>query len=140
MQAYSRLIGIDVGTKKVGIAQTDLLKTIATPVGTYPPDKAIGKLSEIAQQHKVERFVVGWPLSPLGEEGAATRMVQAFIEKLQKRFPEIPVTKIDEQFTSKKAIQYMIEAGVPRKKRRDKTRVDKIAAAIILQQYLDLNT
>lgn len=139
MQAYSRLIGIDVGTKKVGIAQTDLLKTIATPVGTYPPDEVIGKLSEIAQQHKIERFVVGWPLSPRGGEGAATKMVQDFIEKLQKRFPDIPVTKIDEQFTSKKALQYMIEAGVPQKKRRDKTRVDKIAAAIILQQYLDLN-
>ncbi|MEX2363362.1 MAG: Holliday junction resolvase RuvX, partial [Balneolaceae bacterium] len=100
MQHYSRLIGIDVGTKRVGIAQTDLLKTIASPVGTYSPDQALTELGKIIENAPVDKFVVGWPLAPNGEEGSATQMAQDFIDKLQQLFPNIEVAKVDERFTS----------------------------------------
>ena len=139
MQEYSRLIGIDVGTKRVGIAQTDLLKTIASPVGTFSPDEAVIKISEIVKSNRVDKFVIGWPLTPKGEEGSSTQMVEDFILILNRSFPDIPVTKIDERFSSNRAREIMIEAGVPKKKRRNKKKVDQIAAAVILQSYLDSN-
>lgn len=137
MQEYSRLVGIDVGKKRTGIAQTDLLKTIATPVGTFPPDEVFSALQHIAAQSKVEKFIVGWPLTPDGQEGTATDMVQAFIVKLKEAFPDIPVVKVDERNTSNRAMELMVDARVPKKKRRQKGRVDKIAAAVILQNYLE---
>lgn len=139
MQNYARLIGIDVGTKRVGIAQTDLLKTIASPVGTFPPDDVLNELIRIAEKSPVEGFVIGWPLDPRGNEGAATDMVNKFIAKLEKQFPGIPIHKIDERFTSNNARQVMLESGISKKKRREKERVDRIAAALILQSYLDTN-
>lgn len=140
MQEYARLIGIDVGKKRVGIAQTDLLKTIASPVGTFPPDQVMGKIKQIADKAPVEKIVVGWPLSLSGEEGEATQMVTNFIKKLRHSFPNIEIAKVDERYTSTQARGLMIEAGIPKKKRQEKGRVDRIAAAIILQNYLDSNS
>lgn len=137
MQEYARLVGIDVGKKRVGIAQTDLLKTIASPVGTYSPDEVFSVISTIVKENNVERFIVGWPLTPNGDEGPATQMVEKFINKLSGVYPEIPIEKVDERYTSKKAVESMVQAGVPKKKRREKERVDRIAAALILQNYLD---
>lgn len=137
MGGYSRLIGIDVGKKRVGLAQTDLLKTIASPVGTYSPQDVILHIREIIKQAPVDKFIVGWPLTPKGDEGLATIMVTDFITTLEQAFPDILIEKVDERYTSNKAMQAMIAAGVPKKKRREKERVDKIAAALILQQYLD---
>lgn len=139
MQQYARLIGIDVGKKRIGVAQTDLLKTIATPVGTFAPDKVLSEIRKIIDQAKVEKFVVGWPLNPAGEEGPATQMVQKFLKRLNRTFPEIEIVKVDERYTSNKARHLMIEAGIPKQKRQEKGRVDRIAAAIILQHYLDSN-
>lgn len=140
MQEYARLIGIDVGKKRVGIAQTDLLKTIASPVGTFSPEEALNEIEKIIKNAPVEKFVVGWPLSLKGEEGSATQMVNDFIKKLRHSFPNIDISKIDERYTSNQALSLMIEAGVPKKKRQEKGRVDRIAAAIILQNYLDSNS
>lgn len=137
MQEYSRLVGIDVGKKRTGIAQTDLLKTIASPVGTFPPNKVLSALENILSQAKIDKFIVGWPLMPNGEEGTATKMVEEFIKKLSKQFPDIEIEKIDERNTSTRAKQLMIDVGIPKQKRREKERVDKIAAAIILQNYLE---
>lgn len=139
MQQYARLIGIDVGKKRIGVAQTDLLKTIATPVGTFPPEEVFSEIRKITNQAKVEKFVVGWPLNPAGEEGSATQMVQKFLNKLNRTFPDINIVKVDERYTSNKAQRLMIEAGIPKKKRQEKGRTDRIAAAIILQNYLDSN-
>lgn len=139
MQEYARLIGIDVGKKRVGIAQTDLLRTIATPVGTYSPDNVIDAIKNIAHQAPVEKFVVGWPLSLKGEEGSATQMVTDFIKTLRQSFPNIEIAKVDERYTSNQARGLMVDAGIPKKKRQEKGRVDRIAAAIILQTYLDTN-
>jgi putative Holliday junction resolvase len=140
LQQYARLVGIDVGKKRVGIAQTDLLKTIALPVGTFSPEEALTIVQKITENAFVEKFVVGWPLSLTGEEGPATQMVNNFIKKLRHTFPNIDIVKVDERYTSTQAQSLMIEAGVPQKKRREKGRVDRIAAAIILQNYLDSNS
>lgn len=140
MQTYARLIGIDVGSKRCGLAQTDLLKTIASPVGTFSPDEILEKISQILEKSPVEEFIVGWPLTPNGEEGNATQMVQEFINRLKKRYKDIPVIKVDERYTSNQAKDVMLEIGVPKKKRREKERVDRIAAALILQTYLESNT
>ena len=137
MQSYARLIGIDVGTKRCGLAQTDLLKTIASPVGTFSPDEIIEKISQIVEESPVEGFVVGWPLTPNGEEGNATQMVQEFVNRLSNQHKDIPIIKVDERYTSNQAKDVMFEIGVPKKKRRQKERVDRIAAALILQNYLD---
>jgi putative Holliday junction resolvase len=140
VQNYARFIGIDVGKKRVGIAQTDLLKTIASTVGTFSPEDAIAEIKKITDKEKVEKFVVGWPLSLNGEEGSATQMVQNFLKKLRQAFPNIDVVKVDERYTSNQARDIMIKTGIPKKKRQEKGRVDQIAAAIILQNYLDTNT
>jgi putative Holliday junction resolvase len=140
LQEYARLIGIDVGKKRVGIAQTDLLQTIASPVGTFSPEKVFTEIGNIVDHSPVKKFVIGWPLSLSGEEGPATQMVEKFIRKLQNKFPDIDIIKIDERYTSSRAKDMMLEAGVPQKKRREKGRVDRIAAAIILQNYLDSNS
>jgi len=140
LQQYARLIGVDVGKKRFGLAQTDLLKTIASPVGTFSADEIIPAIKEIAEQDSIEKIVVGWPLTPKGDEGQATIMVAKFIKRLKKAFPGLDIVKIDERYTSNQAMEKMIEAGVPRKKRRQKERVDRIAAALILQKYLDQHT
>ncbi|MFP8487489.1 Holliday junction resolvase RuvX [Gracilimonas sp. Q87] len=140
MQDYARLIGIDVGKKRIGIAQTDLLQTIASPVGTFSPENVFTEIGNIVKQAPVKKFVIGWPLSLSGDEGSATQMVEKFIRKLEKKFPDIEIIKIDERYTSSRARDIMLEVGVPKKKRQEKGRVDRIAAAIILQNYLDTNS
>lgn len=138
MSDYGRIIGIDVGTKHVGLARTDLLRTIANPIGTYSPDEAFRKLEELVPAERVVKFVVGWPLTPSGGEGRATKMVERFLTRLNRIFPDVEVELIDERYTSKEAVQVMVEAGVPKMKRRQSDRINRAAAAIILQKYLDL--
>ncbi len=137
MQEYARLIGIDVGKKRIGLARTDLLQTIASPVGTFSPDEIFEQISLIMKESPIEGFIVGWPLTLAGEEGDAVAMVQQFINQLEKKFKGVPIYKVDERYTSNKAKNLMLEIGVPKKKRREKERVDRIAAALILQSYLD---
>lgn len=93
----------------------------------------------MVKESPIGGFIVGWPLTPKGDEGKATQMVQSFIDKLSKQHPSIPIHKVDERYTSNKAMQVMIEAGVKQKKRREKERVDQIAAALILQDFLSHN-
>lgn len=137
MSRYSRLIGIDVGTKWVGLARTDLLRMVANPIGTYPPEEAIQKLKKLVETEQVEKLVIGWPLTPEGGEGRAIKMVERFITRLRLVLPEIEIAKFDERYTSKEAVAAMVESGVPKMKRRDSDRVNQAAAAIILQKYLD---
>ncbi|PAU93686.1 Holliday junction resolvase RuvX [Aliifodinibius salipaludis] len=138
MAEYGRIIGIDVGTKWIGLARTDLLKTVANPIGTYYVDDVFEALEEQVENENVEKIVVGWPLTPEGEEGRAIKMVEEFLAKLEARFPDIEVAKIDERYTTKEAVRAMVEAGVPKMKRRESDRVNQAAAAIILQKYIEL--
>jgi len=135
---YGRIIGIDVGTKWIGLARTDLLKTVANPIGTYYVDDVFEALEEQLKNENVEKIVVGWPLTPEGEEGRAIKMVEEFLTKLEARFPDIEIAKIDERYTTKEAVRAMVEAGVPKMKRRESDRINQAAAAIILQKYIEL--
>lgn len=138
MAQYGRLVGIDVGTKWIGLARTDLLRTVANPIGTYHTTEVFDKLKELVRDERIEKFVVGWPLTPAGDEGEAIKMVENFITELQTTFPDIDIAKIDERYTTKEAIRAMVEAGVPKMKRRKSDRINKAAAAIILQKYIEL--
>ena len=139
MSQYARLIGIDVGTKNVGLARTDLLRTVANPIGTFTPSEALNELQKLVKSEPVDKFVIGWPLTPKGDEGKATEMVNNYINRLRKHFPDIEIVKIDERYTSKEAVEAMVEAGVPKMKRRETERINRAAAAIILQKYLSLS-
>lgn len=138
MAKYGRLVGIDVGTKWIGLARTDLLRTVANPIGTYHTKEVFGKLEELVEEDQVEKFVVGWPLTPGGYEGEAIDMVEDFLIKLKAKFPDMEIAKIDERYTTKEAIRAMVEAGVPKMKRRKSDRINQAAAAIILQKYIEL--
>ena len=119
------------------MARSDLLRTSANPAGTYSPDEAIAEISKLHQEQPILAFVVGWPLTTSGEASDATTMVDMFIKTLNSHFPEVPVYKIDERYSSKRAVQTLIDSGIPRKKRREKGRVDQTVAALILQQFLE---
>jgi len=135
-----RLLGVDVGSKRVGIARTDPFRTFASPVNSFTLS---GSFSEIKRQINndgpVIGIVVGWPLTPQGTPTNATSLAEAYIKKLKKDFPDIPVYKMDERFSSKEAGKILAESGVPKKKRREKGRLDQAAAAYILQEFLEAN-
>ena len=133
----NRIIGIDYGRARVGVAVSDPLGIFASPTETVPSAKIIEYLQKYAQNETIVRFVVGYPLNLNGAPAQAAPDVDAFLKKLQKSFPDIPVTLEDERFTSVLAHRAMIDGGMKKSDRRDKNSVDKISAAIILQSFLD---
>ncbi len=135
-EKYGRILGIDVGTKWTGLARTDLLKTAANPIGTFPANEVYEVIEKIVNEEKIDLIVVGWPLTPEEGEGRAVEMVERFLLKLRERLPNIKIEKFDERFSSKEAVEAMQEAGVPREKREDTYRRNRAAAAVILQEYL----
>jgi putative Holliday junction resolvase len=130
-----RILGIDVGVKRIGLAQSDPTRTFASPVGTFAENELLGKLK--ADCNTIDHVVVGWPLSMRGHECASTDMVQAFVGRLKKAVPGIKIELLDERFTSVIAAQSIRETVVSKKKRQQKGLVDTVAAAILLQSYLD---
>ena len=132
-----RTIGIDYGRARVGVAVSDPLGVFASPLETVPAAKIIDYLQSYSSSETIVRFVVGYPVNLNGAPSEAAKDVDAFLKKLKKRFPDIPVTKEDERFTSVLAHRVMIDGGMKASERRDKASVDKISAAIILQGYLD---
>ncbi|MDZ7716962.1 MAG: Holliday junction resolvase RuvX [Balneolaceae bacterium] len=137
MSNYGRFIGVDVGTKHVGLARTDLLKTVANPIGTFSPGDAVEEIKRQVASEKIEKIIVGWPLTPEGNEGKTIHMVKQYINRIQNRLPDMEIVKFDERYTSKEAEDAMFRAGVPLKERRNTDRINKVAAAIILQKYLE---
>ena len=133
----NRIIGIDYGSARVGVAVSDPLCIFASPLETVLTAKIIEYLQKYASSQTIERFVVGYPLNMNGSPAQAAPDVDAFLKKLQKAFPEIPVTLEDERFTSVLAHRAMIDGGMKKSDRQNKMSVDKISAAIILQSYLD---
>jgi len=134
-----RILGIDYGRKRVGVAVSDPLGIFASPVETVPGAKIIDYLKNYAQKETIVRFVVGYPMNMNNKPSEAAADVDIFLRNLAKAFPQIPVTLEDERFTSVLAHRAMIDGGMKAKDRRDKASVDKISAAIILQSYLDRN-
>ena len=133
----NRTIGIDYGSARVGVAVSDPLGIFASPLETVPSAKIIDYLQSYAVSETVERFVVGWPLNLNGEPAQAAVDVEAFLKRLRKAFPQVPVELEDERFTSVLAHRAMIDGGMKKSDRRDKKSVDRISAAIILQSWLD---
>lgn len=132
-----RLLAIDLGKVRTGIAVTDPLKIIATPLETVPTASLIEYLSVYQKKEEVEAFVLGFPKTLLNEETEMTVHVKKLSEALQEKFPLIPVHLIDERFTSKMAFDAMLAGGMKKKDRRVKGNIDKISATIILQSFLD---
>ena len=133
----NRTIGIDYGRARVGIAVSDPLGIFASPLETVPAAKIIDYLQTYAVSETVERFVVGWPMNLNGQPAEAAADVEAFLKRLRKAFPQVPVELEDERFTSVLAHRAMIDGGMKKSDRRDKKSVDRISAAIILQSWLD---
>ncbi len=132
-----RIVGIDYGRKRVGVAVSDPLGVFASALETVQSAKIIEYLELYSEKEHVTRFVVGYPINMDGRPSEAAADVDIFLKRLAKKFPDIPVTLEDERFTSVLAHRAMIDGGMKKKDRMDKTSVDKISAAIILQSYLD---
>ncbi len=133
-----RVLAIDYGSKRVGVAVTDPLKMIASPLDTIANDQIFKFLETYCQKESVETLVVGMPKNLQNEDTQSTAGVRDFVEKLKVKFPLLPVKLIDERFTSKMALQAMIAGGSKKKDRKEKAgNIDKVSATIILQSYLD---
>ena len=132
-----RLIGIDYGRKRTGLAASDPLGIFASALDTVDSTKLIEYLKNYTEKERIVHFVVGYPVNMDGRPSEAQADVDVFLKQLEKAFPGVPVTLEDERFTSVLAHRAMIDGGMKASQRRDKTSVDKISAAIILQSYLD---
>ncbi|CCH56452.1 Holliday junction resolvase YqgF [Fibrisoma limi BUZ 3] len=133
----ARLMAIDYGQKRTGIAVTDPLQLIATALETVPTHQLLDYLKRYVVTEPVEAFVVGLPKRLDGTDTDNTPRVRSFVTRLQTALPDIPVYWHDERFTSKMAMQAMITNGSTKKDRRDKGNLDKVSAAIILQSYME---
>lgn len=132
-----RILAIDYGLKRTGLAVTDPLKIIASPLETISTDGLINWIKKYIMSEQVEQIVVGMPVKLDLSATDTTEPAKKLVAILEATFPDIPVAKEDERFTSKIALQTMIAGGMKKKDRRDKANVDKISAAIILQSYLE---
>lgn len=132
-----KLLGIDFGTKRIGLALTDELKIIGSPWKTISPPVFWQEISKIITQENVEALIVGVAYHRDGSASETTLLQRAFIERIKKSFPLLPIHEIDERYTSKLASHAIHQMDLGKKKRADKSLTDKISAAIILQCYLD---
>ena len=132
-----RLIDIDYGRKRTGLAASDPLGIFASALETVPSAKIIDYLQKYSEKETITRFVVGYPMNLDGRPSEAAADVDAFLPVLKKAFPGVPVELEDERFTSVLAHRAMIDGGMKYKDRRNKASVDRISAAIILQGYMD---
>jgi putative holliday junction resolvase len=131
-----RILSIDYGLKRTGLAVTDPLQIIATGLTTVASKELIPFLKKYFAQEAVERIIIGDPKNLDGSDTHATPLVAAIIVQLNKAFPTTPVTRVDERYTSKMAVQTMIDSGLKKKARRNKALVDEISAVIMLQEYM----
>ncbi len=133
----SRVLAIDYGQKRVGIAITDEEQIIASALTTLNSKDVIPFLKDYLDKEVVECFVVGLAKNLDDTPSESARFIEPFVRRLEDAFPEVSIERVDERFTSKMAFQTMIDAGVKQRKRRDKGLVDKISATLILQSFLD---
>lgn len=134
-----RIVALDYGKKRTGIAVTDELQLIASGLTTVPSYKLLDFLKKYMSEEKVDRFVVGEPRQMNNTPSESEVFIAPFLNRLKKTFPKVPVEREDERFTSKLAVQTMIDSGLKKKQRRNKALVDEISATIILQAYLNRN-
>jgi putative Holliday junction resolvase len=134
-----RILSIDYGGKRSGLAVTDPLKIIASGLCTVETPRLMTFLRDYFSKEEVERVIIGMPVNWDESATHATPLVQKFITAFIMHFPSIPIQEVDERFTSKMARQAMLEMGMKKKQRQDKSNVDEIAATILLQEYLQHN-
>ena len=133
-----RILAIDYGQKRVGLAVTDELRMIAGALASIQTKDVIAYLKDYIAHEKVDCFVVGYPLTLKNQLSESGRFTEPFVKHLQKTFPNIAVERMDERFTSKMATAAILESGARKKVRQDKALVDKVSAVIILQSYLEM--
>lgn len=131
-----RIIAIDYGIKRTGIAVTDELQIIASGLTTIPSETAIGFLAAYFSKEDVIKVLIGEPKQMNGEPSESTPIIEKFVTDFKMAFPEMKIDRVDERFTSKMAFQTMIDSGLKKKQRQNKGLVDEIAATILLQDYL----
>ena len=132
-----RLLAIDYGAKRTGLAVTDPLQIIATALDTVHAKDVLAYVTQYKEKEEIEAFVVGMPRRLDNTETDNTPRVEAFVKQLKKTFPEIPVHTHDERFTSSMALQSMIASGSKKSDRKEKGNIDKISATIILQSFME---
>lgn len=135
----ARIVALDYGKVRTGVAVTDELQLIASGLTTVQTKDLIPFLADYVGTESVERFVVGLPKQMDNTPSESEALIQTFLQKLTAQFPDIPVERQDERFTSKMAFQSMLDSGMKKKKRQDKGLVDEISATLILQAYLNRN-
>jgi len=135
-----RILAIDYGLKRCGIAVTDELRLIASPLEAVATHTLIGFLKTYCSQNKVDIIVMGKPTDMSGKASETEKYITPFINQLRKVMPDMKLDRWDERFTSKMALQAMIDAGSKKSDRRIKGNIDKVSAAIILQDYLNYKT
>jgi putative holliday junction resolvase len=133
-----RIIAIDYGRKRTGIATTDELQMFATALQTVPSHQAIAFLKDYTAKENVESFVVGEPRQMNNEPSESVVYIDPFVKQLKKQFPDIPVERMDERFTSKMASQAIQQAGLKKKDRQNKSLIDSVSAVIFLQSWLEM--
>ena len=132
-----RIIGIDYGTKRIGIAVTDPMQIIASPLTTVANVSFNDFIDDYIKRENVEAFVIGYPKQLNNSPSKTVQHIEPFIRKLKKRFPEIMIMLVDERFTSVMAMKSIIDGGVKKNDRQNKSITDKVSAALILKSYLD---
>ena len=132
-----RVLGIDYGRKRVGLAVTDPLQIFASPLNTISAHNIDNFIAEYMASEQVDAFVIGYPVQMNNEPSESVKYIDPFIRKLKKKFPGIPVHLADERFTSQMAFRTMIDGGLKKKERQNKALIDMISASIILQSWLD---
>ena len=132
-----RIIAIDYGTKRIGLAVTDPDQIFASPLDTVSPEEFDGFIEVYLKTEEVDEFVIGYPVQMNNQPSEAVKYINPFIKKLKKKYPEKYIHLADERFTSQMAFRAMIDGGVKKKDRLDKSMVDKISASIILRSFLD---
>jgi putative holliday junction resolvase len=135
-----RLLAIDFGRKRTGLAVSDPLRIIATPLETVPTEELMPFLEAYSKKESVDEFVVGMPKTLKNEDSEIAPLVRVFVEQLKNSFPGKPVHLADERFTSRLAQRALVEGGMKKKDRQVKGNVDKVSAAIILQEYMRVHT
>jgi putative holliday junction resolvase len=133
----SRILAIDYGEKRTGIAVSDPLQIIANGLTTVDTPQLEQFLADYLSREEVERIVVGFPKTLRNEPATVTAKITPFVERLKARFPSISVELVDERFTSKIAFQAMIDGGLTKKERRNKGLIDKVSATILLEEILE---
>lgn len=132
-----RLLGIDYGTKRIGLAVTDPLQMFASPLTTISTKDFYSYITEYLKKEKIEAFVIGYPVTMNNQPSESVIYINPFIKSLKKKYPETKIHLVDERFTSTMALRTMIDGGVKKMGRQDKSMIDKISASIILQSFLD---